>query len=267
MNVLDTGSFTTKPTRNSARELAIFLGTNRQVPNIPLYLQDTVSFSFSSDYGNLMETPSNALVDFGAAIATGVLKAATGDKNAGVSAHNKYFGFQQWKGTSPVSFNVTINLHMGIAGAYNGKTEVYDPIMDLVELALPSEIKGGILSPPNGQLMDLLVSGFADATKGFNNANIQELDRRAGSGNFLSLRVGELAFLPRVILKRAEPAFATEFDENGYPISGTVTLEFTSAFSATKQLMQTWRKKGWSHTAGDDGKKTDNYYSAFDKRS
>ena len=243
----------TYPASNPVKELRLYVSGERQLPSIPLFIQDNVSFNFSSNYSKIFEA-GNDVVDFLGSIARNVSASVTGGKlNLGFSSQNKFFGFQQWKGSDPVTFTMTINFHMGLTKANSGFTDVYEPIMGLVALALPYEDPAGILLPPSGQLLDLLIkvgqkdsSAIVDTALGEGSATAKNFSQSSQafaqkfSSSFISIRVGNMAFLPWAVVKKAEPSFGKEFDSDGFPITGTVTLEMSSAFVATKSLINYW---------------------------
>lgn len=251
----------TYPVSNPVKELRLYVSGDRVLTNIPLFIQDNVGFNFSSSYSKIFDAGNDA-VDFMGQIAGNISRGVTGGKlNLGFSSQNKFFGFQQWKGSDPVTFTMTLNFHMGLTKENSGYHDVYVPMMTLVQLALPYEDPAGILLPPSGQLLDLLIKvgqkdtsalinfaapGSATA-KNFNESS--EAFARKFSSSFISIRVGNMAFLPWAIVKRAEPNFGKEFDSDGFPITGTITLEISSAFVATKSLINYWMTQATQEAA------------------
>lgn len=238
-----------EPRLNPAKQVAIYLGGGRELAGIPLYIQDNVSLNFSSEYAPLLSGNSNALIDYAGQIAGFLGNKLFGAKptDMAFSSQNKYFGFQQWKGTDPVTFTLTLSLHVGIADKWDAKTEVYDPIMRLIYISLPDENGLGILTPPGGQLINLLVDQAQSTNNGGNTQEaVPGVTASDPAGKALSIRIGNLVFIPRAILVRAEPSWGTDLDKKGYPLSATVTLDFRSAFSATRQLLDHWSSLGAS---------------------
>ena len=245
------------------KEVRIYQNHDRLLKGIPLYIADNISLNLSSNFGPAFNVPSNAFADTIASGLSGAIGAVTG-WHPSLSTHNKFFGFQQWQGSEPVSFSMVFTFFQGIAGLHNAKKEVYDPIMTLTKLPLPYEDSGsGILTSPSGNIIDLLVASGAEhvspaQTDAANNAippqarvlgataarpsNTMDEAVNANAAGFLSIRVGNQIFIPWCIITQVEPSFSKEVDESGYSIHGTATVHIKSAFSASKKLIEYWEK-------------------------
>jgi hypothetical protein len=127
-----------------------------------------------------------------------------------------------WTGTDPISLTLNFTFHVGCAGLNDAKKEVYEPIIALAKLPLPRAGIGGNLTPPGPSLLTLL-SG-TDA-------------RQTTAGIITSIRIANILALANVIVKRAEPTFSSEFDVNGYPIWGKISIEIETLHTASQQLL------------------------------
>ena len=249
------------------KEFRLYLDGERVIGDIPLYIGDPISMNFTQHYSELFQTQANPIGDFMSQIADQAGQIFFGKNAPSVSAHNKYFGFQQWQGSDPVSFNVTITLHQGIAGKHDAYEEVYLPLMALASISLPYEdTDTGVLTTPNTNLLNLLGAGVTNTVEKlvggehgippdvgvnvnktssatFNDSSAGKLLNGDGPGrgnHYMSIRIGNQVFMPWAILKQVEVQMGKEVDQNGFSITGTATLSFSSAFAATKSMIKFW---------------------------
>jgi hypothetical protein len=196
--------------------------TKRNTPitgDIPLILDDDITLTLTSQFAPLMQSSDNSLFNLIGA------QLGAANSNLGFSSQFEWQGFQIWKNSEPISLTLAFTFHVGMTNKNNARQEVYEPIIKLSKLPLPS--LGGALgavgnfTPPGPTLLTL--TGGKKAEK--------------ASGGTLSLRIARLLYLSNVIVKRAEPTFASEFDEEGYPIWGKITLDIESVYSASQELL------------------------------
>ena len=193
---------------------------NELVTGIPLILEDDITISLSSTFNPLMQS-SDSGIQKALTLLGGVFRDRT--RGAGFSGQFDWQGYQLWAGTDPISFTLNFSFYVGISqGEHTAKREVYEPIIALAKLPLPRAGFGGNLTPP-GPSISTLFSG-----------------RNAGKttkGIITSIRIANILAFSTVIVKRAEPTFASEFDKDGYPIWGKISLEIETVHTATQQLL------------------------------
>lgn len=241
-----------------------------QVVDVPLYLEEGLTFNASSQYdtpfggqsaGSNLVTNALSFVNEGSWI-----DRTLGRIGADISSgQNKYFYFSTWVGADPISLSLTFNFYHGITGDYNAKTEVYDPIMTLVKLTLPSEGPNGSLKPVGPTVADAVKMWSQDAdvelaqvgstedsdianeiTEGSVEQSGQARERDRGVRR-LSIEIGNILRLPNIIVEKVQPSFSSEVAEvvngnNGveyYPVNGSVTMDIQTVTSATVELLET----------------------------
>lgn len=185
--------------------------------DIPLILEEELTINLESQYAQLYQGSDSSIIS---AVGS-TLRAMFG---AHFSGQHEGMGFQVWKSTSPLSLNLPFTFHVGMAGKYNAKEEVYKPMLALMKLPLPEAGAAGFLAPPGPTLASIAQENGPAKTNLF-------VDQ------VLSLKIAKILSISNVIVKRAEPTWANEFDESGYPIWGKISLEIESVLTATVNLL------------------------------
>lgn len=212
------------------RKIRIFKGGKplTGLNGVPLILEDDFSFNLSSSFeqlwsGNeklskLRNVISAASKDLGADF----LQAATGVSKAQ--------GYQIWSSTDPITFNLNLKFEMGSAKLYDARKEVYEPMITLASLSLPTldPVLNNILVPPGPSIV-------AVASTYFENADIPK-------DSLMSIEVGNMLRLNSVIVTKAEPTFSPHLDENDYPIKGVISLEIRTVDIAHVELLTNYRR-------------------------
>jgi len=68
---------------------------------------------------------------------------------ANVRYQTKFQSLPAWDSTGPVELgSFTFKFYLGMAGEYNGRTEVYNPALAFMKVNQPSEISSGLLQGP-----------------------------------------------------------------------------------------------------------------------
>jgi len=153
-----------------------------------------------------------------------------------ISVGFKQLGYQLWQSTDPLSFGATIGFYMDT----NAKKDVYLPSIELMKLPLPSEItSNGALRAPGPTIFSLLSDINQSGNVGLiEKAGYSIEDRKKlGRKSNISLQIGEIIYLPHVIVKKAEPTFSIETDSNGYPIWSKIRLDISSIYLATTDML------------------------------
>ena len=190
--------------------------------DIPIILEEDITISLNSQF--------SALLDSGVVNKLGTLLGGLSRDllNFGGSGQFKQMGFQIWEKTDPVMISgINIGFYMGSTYANDAYVEVYKPAIALMKLPLPDDsnisgssgVRGIGLVPPGPSILEAL-----------GGENVR-------TGKNVSLEIGKVLRLPKVIVKKAEPTFSTETDENGYPIWCKIVLDIISLFTATTQTI------------------------------
>jgi hypothetical protein len=179
---------------------------------IDLILEEDLQLTLNSNFDSIIGSGANTGV-----VALGsFLRDVSG---FGFSGQFKQFGFQQWKGTDPLSLSMTIGLYMKT----NALKDVVRPAKELMKLPLPYEDEGSVgLVAPGPSILQAFGEDEENGTK--------------TAGKRIRIRVG-FVNLRNVIVKQAEPIFSNECDSNGYPIWAKIKLDVTTIFTATAGLI------------------------------
>ena len=201
------------------RELRLSLGGTR-IPDvsgrrIKMILEDEITITLSSKFQPLVGSSEKTVLNMISSLTSEFFDLT-------VPSEFKEMGFQIWGGTDPLSFSPTISFYMDTSA----KEDVYEPTLQLMRLPLPDDrelIKGtgftGLI-PPGPSISTIF------GVEGKNGKNI-------------SLEIDKVLRINRVIVKKAEPTFSSEVDEDGYPIYSKVRLDISSLYTATVQMIQT----------------------------
>ena len=216
----------------------------------------------SSDYRSLMENGGKV---------GDKLKYVAAWAGAGDLDRMEFMNFQVWDGSSPLTINVELKFFMGMWGLNNGRDEVYNPMAFLCQLVLPTQVGGALVSPsPNmwagltqvvgayREVADRVaraVSGNLSSSKNTAAASFLNgalgiatslatgaIDTVAGTLSSITaglaqwkgiykIKVGKTSFT-NLFLKSATPTFGEGFDENGFPTTGAMRLEFSTLKAA-----------------------------------
>lgn len=200
------------------------------VVDVDLILAEELQISLSSTFGpptGMEGLGSDLLTDLGS-----IFDSFSGGR-INFTGQNKYFTFQAWRSTGPVELNLNFEFHVGLSGKYSAKEAVYDPIMALAKLPLPTE-KGesGMLEAPGVTVGDMLASAISGW---FANDDVQEEKFKI---NVMSIEIGNIIRLPSIVVRKAEPIFSSEVTASGYPIAGKIQLGIASTTTATTGLLE-----------------------------
>ena len=152
------------------------------------------------------------------------------------------------KSAGGVSFSYTFNFAVGQYGLWNAKKEVVLPILNLVAPALPRESSSVSIAGPYPTTAELLVNIFADTSMNIITGSTETdfLDKDSGSifesiGNALQgfilnnypqytfdVSFGKFRTIRQCLIDNVNINFSTDTDQDGYPISGSATVDFTS---------------------------------------
>jgi len=236
---------------------------------ILLYSENDLSFSVAQTY----EDPIAEIM----AAARGTIAGKIVNGFAGVAEFSsiftntrlmtEYTGAKAWKNSSQISFDLQFNFYMGMADAYDGRTEVYNPIAALANIFLPKVVSTVAVHGPGPSYADILtkqgqasIDAIKDTvntfwekiTKKFNaiggqtDALTNELKSKATSasdyvsnnsaGN-ISIRIGNIYSFDNVLPIDFTFSFSKETDSKGFPIYGSCSIHCeTFKMATTKSI-------------------------------
>jgi len=199
------------------KTIRISVNTKPILSEYDMIIESDVTLSLSSSFEPFLGGGSGKLIDAIGAIS----KKKTGH---GFSSKFKQLGIQTWTGTDPMSVSsVTIGFYIDRRNP-DAYKQVFLPIMELCKLPLPSE---------GGELGSLIAPGPTVA------AAFEGEEEKGEYSDIIGIEIGNIIRIPNAIIKKAEPTFSNETDENDYPIWGKVSLDIISVFTATKQALDT----------------------------
>jgi len=188
--------------------------------NATIINTEEISLKISSSFRQLMRSESNPLIstlsniDFLQKLGSGVVSVA---------------GFQVWEKTDPISFSTESIFYMRTSG----KEDVIKPMSEVLKLVVPTRSKDAYtLQAPGPTIRDALKQELGE-TSGIINGVWGHLTSK---GN-LSLRIGNFIYLSSVIITSAEPTYSMAVDSNGYPVQGSLRLEFQTIDIANTQMI------------------------------
>ncbi len=214
--------------------ISIFNGIN---PVPVMVLNEPLTLSLSSSFEPFLQMTGNKWINELGKLAknpssiVGSLVSDT-DLSKGFSGVLLEAGYQTWVGTDPLSVNITVTFHINKTNV-DAENQVYNPTIELAKLPLPTEgIKKDVkvpmtqekvgvtnLSPPGPSVVSILKTE-SDA-----------------EGQLYNIKIGKILNIFPAIIKKAEPTYSIETDDNGYPIWAQVNLDIQSVAIATQEML------------------------------
>lgn len=208
-------------------KLVVIKDSNNNSKCSNLIYDDDLSFKLTSSFGNLWDAHGNNLMTM----------LSSGSKGKIPSGQFVMQGMQIWQSTDPLSFSLGCKLET-VNNAYN---DVYVQSMNLAQLCLPYKSKNskgqtnGMLAtlvPPGPNLIKILTEGFEKISDLMAKLNVGEESK--GTYN---IDVGQHFHFKNVIITSCQPTFSKFVDEDGYPMSADIELEFSTCEIATTDMI------------------------------
>lgn len=198
----------------------------------------------------------------GAIVSGGIEAISMGMRLFGTQLFNTAFQARAWEKEEPVSLGVNLKFFFGMNDKWNGKDEVYNPIIKLMGSSVPQKgsAKIDLITAPGPNAFDVYgfyanslfsfmkpdalgkkVTEAQSASQVLKNENTEIKLPKANDNapaNLWNLSVGysvdgtkiEIPFfkLSNLIMVTSGFTFSPEVDENGYPINGTFKADLSS---------------------------------------
>lgn len=206
---------------------------------------DDLSLSISSTYDDLLPSTkgSNLLT-----LASGSLQ--FGGKTDIPSGQFALQGFQIWKSTEPLEFNLNLHLYMKESGI----TDVVVPSLRLSKYSVPSKSEKSIipgiggLIPPGPTINDILSLANVNSSdqttiKGILNAiglSNRVDDKGRPISGLLDVEIGSFYMFRNCVLTKVVPTYSEAKDEDLAPISCDLSVDFRTAEVVTTEMIDTW---------------------------
>lgn len=186
-------------------------GEDDSSKTITAALEEDIVLGLNSNFDPLIEDNDNKTLT----VLGGALKTVSGGVLGG-SGQIKQAGFQIWKKTDPLS----ISLSLGFYRKTNAANDIASQVRTLLKLPLPGENAVGILVPPGPSVIEAL--GIEPQAK--------------GTDSYVDIEIGGV-YIPRCLMRKADPTYSKYQDSSGYPIHVRVACEFITMYTATKLMM------------------------------
>jgi len=209
----------------SGKLLRIHQNKKNVVP-VPMVLDEPVTVNLNSSFGPIMKqggTISKGLDMLGAVLA----QATKGKMQFGGQIVT--LGLHVWEGTDPITLNVTVTFHVDKTDV-NGLEQVVKPAETLIAIPLPDTGNFEIGQDGFGEVLQK-ISKYTLVAPGPTAAALINKDE---GFNVYSIEIGQIVRLPKAIIKKAEPTWATETDDRGYPMWCKINLDIQSVYTGTK---------------------------------
>ena len=205
--------------------------------DVPLILDDELSISVSSKFGELWEAQPNNLMN--------LLSGAVGLPSGQFELQSA----QIWQSTDPIKISFTVNLEMDT----DPYKDVIIPTKSLMGLTLPSRgestigfeyfnqnLKIKTLIPPGPNLQSLVAEAGVDVE----NNMIKKLlaSWAEGSNGVYTVKLGWVTF-NGMIVEKVEPSFSKEMSTSTlkpnkyYPVSASLSIDICSMKMATTNMI------------------------------
>lgn len=223
--------------------------TDLNVPEaVELLMEEkTPSLSFAYETEFPIEQTLNAIIPKNSKVAAAVelLTAAADLGSTFINGANKEENsvpsvFNPWTKSMPawnqelknVKFSYTFNFRMGQYGLWNAKKEVFLPIINLIAPVLPRKISAFFSEGPIPGKVALLSDSIIGALR----AGFDERGGEALAVNLIgavkkftyNISFGNTVKFENCLINGAKPSFSSDTDEEGYPVAGSVELNFTT---------------------------------------
>lgn len=209
------------------KKILIRKGSEFVTGDIDLVLDDPITLNLSSNWEPFMNKTGNAKL---LSLLGSFVRDAVG-REAGFSGQSSLMGYQVFTGGEPLSFNITVTLHVDKTNV-NGLKQVMEPTLKLLTLPLPYKNSKSILVPP-GPSIAALIKGFRKNDGGFPETEEETLSTvqkfiQNTEGEMISIKIGRFLDLRMAICIQAEPTFSLETDELGWPMWSKLSMDFRS---------------------------------------
>ena len=217
------------------KKILIMKGNEFVTGDIDLVLDDPLTLNLSSNWEPFMNKTGNAKL----LSMLGSLVSDITNKKVGFSGQSSLMGYQVFTSGEPLSFNVTLTLHVDKTNV-NGLEQVMKPTIKLLTLPLPyKDIDTTLLIPPGPSILSL-IKGFKNNKSSQSENNLISTINsyiESTKGGMISIKIGKFLDLPMVICLQAEPTFSLETDDQGWPIWSKLSMDFRSIEIAHVNMM------------------------------
>lgn len=138
-------------------------------------------------------------------------------ENFGVHLANQGYYAASWGGSLPSEFNLSLNFYLGSLHLWDAKTEVFNPIMEIMSYTVPAE-HGIVVTPPMPPGIDVFIAYGSLLIEG-----AKESARSITSG-FSSL-LKSIGDIDESTLREQETAYNTA------PVSDKITMLYNNVWS------------------------------------
>jgi len=151
----------------------------------------------------------------------------TGTIGEGTLNFQNLSNVQRWQRTNPIKINLNLLLYTET----NAKKEVYDKMMSIIGLTIPTQDPN---NPKRYMLPGLNLSTIKQTTKQGQEKDVVVLK----DSKLISARIPGIVYLPLALVTKAIPTISKEETDSGYPLWATLNVEITGLYPATDDLLR-----------------------------
>lgn len=194
-------------------------------------LMEPVVFNVSSNFTELMQTETPSVLQY---LGGEVLKTFGANTAAGiVTGVTEYSGFQRWSGTSPISTELSV----GIISQGNAYKDVVQPMLNLINLTIPSVNESDIGWINKARTLRLPGPSIIKVINDVFNTNIGTNEDYTSSDTEFTICVGNIIF-DHVVITGVTPTIMPDTDENGYPLSVFLKIAFKGTRIPNNEMLK-----------------------------
>ena len=185
--------------------------------NVKAYLPEEISMQAGSDWSApWSEIGGNGTI-------------ATMLSSVGISMKTKPLSAQSWQGSSPVE----VTLPLIFKATSDPKSEVMEPIVNLVKMVVPETVGNGQqFIPPGPTLLGYLKQHPSEAVRSLVK-QLPDTDRQ-NKGEFITIRLGRFMRFSNIIITNVAPRIDTQTlykgfskpEQKGYPLRAALEVTF-----------------------------------------
>jgi len=185
-------------------------------------LTDDVNLEVMSDFASMTE--SIPLIGQITSFMT-MMSGLGGFASEGTLDFQNLSNVQRWQRTHPIKINLNLLLYTET----NAKKEVYDKMMELISLTVPTQDPN---NPKRYRVPGISLSSIKQTTKKGQKVT------SVSQAKLIAVRIPGIIYLPIAMVTKAIPTISKEETDSGYPLWATLNVEITGLYPATGDLLK-----------------------------
>jgi len=187
-------------------------------------LTDDVNLEVMSDFASMTE--NIPLVGQITSFMT-MMAGLGGSVSEGTLDFQNLSNVQRWQRTHPIKINLNLLLYTETSA----KKDVYDKMMELISLTVPTKDPD---NPKRYRVPGLSLSSIKQSTKKGQKKETVSVSQ----AKLIAVRIPGIIYLPIAMVTKAVPTISKEETDSGYPLWATLNVEITGLYPATDDLLK-----------------------------